>query len=46
MLGMIIFMTEEKVAQAAITLNPDNEETILLGNLYIFKIVHHAMVQN
>ena len=36
MLGMIIFMTEEKVAQAAITLNPDNEETILLGkSVYI-----------
>ena len=31
MLGIIIFMTEEKFAQAAITLNPDNKETILLG---------------
>ena len=36
MLGMIIFMTEEKFAQAAITLNPDNKETILLGkSVYI-----------
>ena len=30
MLGMIIFITEEKVAQATITLNPDNKETISL----------------
>merc|ERR1711912_97689 len=36
MLEMIIFMTEEKFAQAAITLNPDNKETILLGkSVYI-----------
>ena len=45
-LGMIIYLAEEKVAEAAITLNPDNKEIILLGNLYMFKIVHHAMVQN
>ena len=31
MLGMIIFITEEKVAHATITLNPDNKETISLG---------------
>ncbi len=30
-LGMIIYLAEEKVAEAAITLNPDNKETILLG---------------
>ena len=36
MLGIIIIMTEEKFAQAAITLNPDNKETILLGkSVYI-----------
>ena len=29
-LGMIIYLAEEKVAEAAITLNPDNKETILL----------------
>ena len=27
-LGMIIYLAEEKVAEAAITLNPDNKETI------------------
>ena len=30
-LGMIIYLAEEKVAEAAITLNPDNKETISLG---------------
>ena len=30
-LGMVIYLAEEKVAEAAITLNPDNKETILLG---------------
>ena len=30
-LGMIIYLAKEKVAEAAITLNPDNKETILLG---------------
>ena len=30
-LGMIIYLADEKVAEAAITLNPDNKETILLG---------------
>ena len=30
-LGMIFYFAEEKVAEAAITLNPDNKETILLG---------------
>ena len=30
-LGMIIYLAEEKVAEAAITLNPNNKETILLG---------------
>ena len=28
-LGMIIYLAEEKVAEAAITLNPDNKETII-----------------
>ena len=31
MLGMVIYLAEEKVAEAAITLSPDNKETILLG---------------
>ena len=31
MFGMVIYLTEEKVAEAAITLNPDNKQTILLG---------------
>ena len=31
MLGVVIYFAEEKVAEAAITLNPDNKETILLG---------------
>ena len=36
MLGMVIYLAEEKVAQATITLNPDNKETILLGkSVYI-----------
>ena len=30
-LGMVFYFAEEKVAEAAITLNPDNKETILLG---------------
>ena len=30
-LGMFFYFAEEKVAEAAITLNPDNKETILLG---------------
>ena len=30
-LGIIIYLAEEKVAEAAITLNPDNKETISLG---------------
>jgi mono/diheme cytochrome c family protein len=30
-LGMVIYLAEEKVAEAAITLNPDNKETISLG---------------
>ncbi len=30
-LGMFFYFPEEKVAEAAITLNPDNKETILLG---------------
>ena len=30
-LGMVFYFAEEKVAKAAITLNPDNKETILLG---------------
>ena len=35
-LGMIFYFAEEKVAEAAITLNPDNKETILLGkSVYI-----------
>ena len=35
-LGMIFYFAEEKVAEAAITLNPDNKETILLGkSLYV-----------
>ena len=28
MFGMVIYLTEEKVAEAAITLNPDNKQTI------------------
>ena len=31
MLGIVIYLAEEKVSEAAITLNPDNKETILLG---------------
>ena len=30
-LGMVFYFAEEKVAEAAITLNPDNKETIVLG---------------
>ena len=30
-LGMVFYFAEEKVAEAAITLNPDNKETIGLG---------------
>ena len=30
-LGIVVYLAEKKVAEAAITLNPDNEETILLG---------------
>ena len=30
-LGMVFYFAEKKVAEAAITLNPDNKETILLG---------------
>ena len=30
-LGMVFYFAKEKVAEAAITLNPDNKETILLG---------------
>ena len=30
-LGIFFYFAEEKVAEAAITLNPDNKETILLG---------------
>ena len=31
MLGMVFYLAEKKVAEAAITLSPDNKETILLG---------------
>ena len=31
LIGMVIYLAEEKVAEAAITLNPDNKETISLG---------------
>ena len=35
-LGMVIYLAEKKVAEAAITLNPDNKETISLGkSVYI-----------
>ena len=30
-LGIVFFLAEEKVAEAAITLNPDNKETISFG---------------
>ena len=40
-LGMIIYLAEEKVAEAAITLNPDNKETILLGkSVYVLSLIH------
>ena len=29
--GVFIYLTEEKVAEASVSLNPDNKETILLG---------------
>ena len=33
--GMVIYLIEEKVAEAAITLNPNNKQTILLYNISV-----------
>ena len=44
MFGMAIYLPKDKVAEAAVTLNPDDKVTILLGKSVYVQNCEYAMV--